>query len=508
MLKKILSVAGITLLSRVTGFARDILLAAALGAGALADALVVAMKLPNQFRAIFAEGAFSAAYVPIYARLRQTDGEGIAQRFANQIFSLLAGSQLVLLLLALGGMPLIVALLAPGFVGDGARFDLAVALSRITFPYLLMVTLVTQLTGSLNAADRFVAGAFAPVLLNLSMIAALLLATLFPTAAHAAAWGVALAGVLELALLAVAAHRADVLPGLERPKATQEFRAFWKAFLPGVIGSSATQIAMLADLILSTLVAQGGPAAMYYADRLYQLPIGVIAIAAGTVLLPEMSRLFGAGESDRAHRAQSRALAFALVLSAPAFAAFLVIPQEIISGMFQRGAFTASDAALAAQILAAYGVGLPAVVMIRSAVASFHARSDTLTPMLVAFAALAVNVLAKILLSRFIGLPGLALATAIGAWINVALLVFLALRSQRMNLGESFFAAAALASVAAAIMGWAMLALRAIAQARLEALTWFRHEMTLAFLGGAGLLVYAAIVLVGARLVGLQLRRM
>jgi putative peptidoglycan lipid II flippase len=405
-------------------------------------------------------------------------------------------------------MPLIVTLLAPGFVGDGTRFELAVALSRITFPYLLMVTLVTQLTGSLNAADRFVAGAFAPVLLNLSMIAALLLAGMFPTAAHAAAWGVTLAGILELVLLVVAARRAGVLPGLERPRATPELRAFGKAFLPGIVGSSATQIAMLADLILSTLVAQGGPAAMYYADRLYQLPIGVIAIAVGTVLLPEMSRLIGAGEADRAHRAQSRALSLALVLSAPAFAAFLVIPREIMSGMFQRGAFSASDAALAAQILAAYGAGLPAIVMIRSAVASFHARSDTLTPMLVAFVALAINVLAKIVLSRAIGLPGLALATAIGAWVNFALLAFLALRSRRMALGGNVYAAAALASIGAAVMGWVMLGMRASVGDRLEELNWFRQELTLAMLAGTGLLVYAAIILAGSRLIGLDLRRM
>src|SRR5918911_3828446 len=242
MLRHILSVGGWTLVSRVTGFARDVVIAAVMGVGPIADAFVVALRLPNHFRAIFGEGAFTAAFVPAYARAREADAVK-ARDFADRVFTLMLAVQVALLVAALLGMPWVVRLLAPGFSEDPARFDLAVTLTRITFPYLLFVTLVTLLSGLLNAHERFAAAAAAPILLNVALVAALALAFLFPTAGHAAAWGVAAAGVLELLLVWVDARRAGLAPALRRPAWDAAMRGFFRALGPAVVGSAGVQIA-------------------------------------------------------------------------------------------------------------------------------------------------------------------------------------------------------------------------------------------------------------------------
>ncbi|MGL4729255.1 MAG: murein biosynthesis integral membrane protein MurJ, partial [Bosea sp. (in: a-proteobacteria)] len=382
MLRKLLSVGGFTLLSRLTGFARDLVLAAILGASALMDVFIVALKLPNHFRAIFGEGAFNQAYVPVYARLREQAGEAKSALFSNRVFTLLLIVQLVLLAIALPLMPKLVGLIAPGFVGDPVRFDLAVALARITFPYLACITLVTLLAGNLNAVDKFAAAAAAPILLNISIVAALGIAFLFPSAAHAAAWGVLAAGILELLLLIIAARRAGVAAALARPRIDPEMKAFLKALGPAVIGSAGVQIALFADTIIASLLPQGSYAALYYAERLYQLPIGVIAIAAGTVLLPTMSRALARGDELAAARTQNRTLGLALLLAGPAVAVCLAIPDIAVGALFGRGAFDQAAAEASGRVLAAYAIGLPAIVVIRAVVTSFHARSDTTTPVI------------------------------------------------------------------------------------------------------------------------------
>jgi putative peptidoglycan lipid II flippase len=428
MLRKLLSVGGWTLVSRVTGFARDVMMAAMMGAGPLADAFVVALRLPNHFRAIFGEGAFNSAFIPTYAKTRAEKGEGEAQAFAGNILSLMLWVQLAVLALALIFMPQLVALVAPGFPEDPFKFELAVTLTRITFPYLLFVTLVTLYSSLLNAHDRFAAAAAAPVLLNASLIAGLGLAFLFPSAGHAAAWGVCAAGVLELILVWADTRRAGIAPALLRPHLTGPVRHFFKTFLPAVVGSAGVQIAMFADTIIASFLPSGAVSAIYYADRLYQLPIGVIGIAAGTVLLPEMSRHLATGDAPSAYRAQNRTVGLTLILAAPFMVAFLVMPYLIVSALFGRGAFDSAAASEAARVLAAYALGLPAIVLIRSALASFHARSDTVTPLIASLSAVAMNVMLKLILISPFGAAGLALATAIGAWINFILLIVLAWR--------------------------------------------------------------------------------
>src|SRR6201994_3226193 len=279
MIGRILTVGGYTLLSRITGFLRDIMLAAFLGAGPVADAFFVAFRLPNHFRAIFAEGAFNAAFIPAYARIRTQEGTEAAKLFGDRIFTLLLATQILLLVLALAFTPQAIDLLAPGFSREPQQFALAVNLTRITFPYLLLITLVTLWGGILNALQRFAAAAAAPILLNLSMMVTLLLAAFFPTAGHAAAWGVLISGVLQAMLVAGDAWRVGVLPVLRWPELDADVRQFFRALGPATVGSAGVQLALFADTIIASFLPAGAVSALYYADRLNPPSLGVIGIA-------------------------------------------------------------------------------------------------------------------------------------------------------------------------------------------------------------------------------------
>src|SRR3981081_988665 len=306
MLGRIFTVGGYTFLSRLTGFARDIMLAAILGAGPVADAFFVAFRLPNHFRAIFAEGAFNAAFVPAYAHVHGERGAERARLFADRIFTLLFLSQLILLVVAWLFMPQAMSLLAPGFSDDAEQRRLAIELTRITFPYLLLITMVTLYGGMLNVMHRFASAAAASIFLNLSMMMTLALAAFFPSAGHAAAWGVLISGFLQYFLLAADLAAAGGLPRFAPPKLDEDVRAFLRALGPATLGSMGTQVALFADTIIATFLPAGALSALYYADRLNQLPIGVIGIAIGTVLLPEMSRRLTSGDHAGAMAVQRR----------------------------------------------------------------------------------------------------------------------------------------------------------------------------------------------------------
>jgi putative peptidoglycan lipid II flippase len=308
MFRKILSVGGFTLLSRLAGFVRDVVMAAVLGAGPIADAFLVAFRLPNHFRAIFAEGAFNAAFVPTYARLREQGGVATARAFADEILTGMAVVHGVLLVAALAFTPQFVGLLAPGLADDPARFDLAVALTRITFPYLALISVATLIAGALNASDRFAMAAASPILLNVCMITTLLSAALFVNAGYAAAWGGLISGMAQVALVAWDAERSGIGLRFGWPKLDPGTRQFLKALGPAIIGSAGVQIALFADTIIATFLPTGALSALYYADRINQLPIGVVGIAIGTVLLPEMSRRLAAGDDAGAAHSQSRAI--------------------------------------------------------------------------------------------------------------------------------------------------------------------------------------------------------
>jgi putative peptidoglycan lipid II flippase len=495
MIDRILTVGGITLLSRVTGFLRDILLAAVLGAGPVADAFFVALRLPNHFRAIFAEGAFNAAFIPAYARVRVASGPDAVAVFGDRIFTLLLASQIVLLGVALVLTPGVIDLLAPGFSKDPARFSLAIELTRITFPYLLLVSLVTLYGGILNALDRFAAAAAAPILLNLSMMMTLGLAMYFPTAGHAAAWGVLLAGFLEFFLVGGAAARAGVLPRFAWPRLDPEVMLFLKRFWPATIGSAGTQIALFADTIIASFLATGALSALYYADRLNQLPIGVIGIAAGTVLLPEMARRITAGDEGGASHSQNRAIELTLLLSVPCLVAFVAVPDAIMRGLFSRGAFSEAAAHASALTLMAYAIGLLPFVLMRSVTAAFLARGDTATPVKALFVGVVVNVALKILLMDRYAQVGLAFATSVGAWINLALLVWLSARRNFLHIDARLLRSSVKFAVAGVILGVILLACQTVTGSLFAG--WRLHnEFTLLMLGFVGAVAYGAAILV------------
>ena len=491
MLKKIVSVGAWTMVSRFTGLVRDLVTASILGAGPVADAFFVAFRLPNHFRAIFGEGAFNAAFVPAYTRVHEQEGDEAAKLFQGRIVSLLLIAQIVLLAVALSFMPQVLGLLAPGFGAEGGRYDLAVELTRITFPYLAFITLATLYGAVLNAHGRFTAAAAAPILLNVAMVAALLAWHLFPSAGHAAAWGVTISGVLQLLVLLAATKRAGLLALPKRVRFGGPVKAFFAALGPATIGSMGVQIAMFADTIIASLLPTGAVSSLYYADRIYQLPLGVIGIAAGTVLLPEMSRLLAAGKTDAAHAAQNRTIFLTWLLAAPFLAGFLVVPDLIMHAIFVRGAFTGQAADAAAAALLAYGVGLPAVVLIRSAVASFYARGDTKTPLIASFAALGANLVLKLALMGPLEQAGLALATSIGAWINLGLLVFLAMRRQNMAPDQRLIRRLGAIALATVLMAITMLAVTGPAASLSASLPRWPLLGQLALTGLAGGVVYA-----------------
>ena len=496
MIDRILTVSGFTLLSRISGFLRDIVLASVLGAGPVADAFFVALRLPNHFRAIFAEGAFNAAFVPAYARLHQAGSGGKSATFADRVFTLLLASQVVLLGIALLFTPWVIGLLAPGFAKGSAQFDLAVDLTRITFPYLLLVTLVTLYSGILNALGRFAVAAAAPILLNVSMIAALALAAFFPTPGHAAAWGVFIAGCLEALLVGGDAWRQGVLPRLRWPRFDVDVKAFLKRFAPATIGSAETQIALFFDTIIATLLATGALSSLYYADRINQLPIGVIGIAAGTVLLPEMANRLAAGDEKGARHSQNRAIEFTLLLAIPCFVAFLLVPETIMRGLFLRGKFTDANAAAAAATLSAYAIGLMPFVLIRSMAVTFLSRGDTLTPVKALFFAVIVNVALKVLLYEQYAQVGLAFATSIGAWVNVALLWWFATRAKLITFDESLRRSTVRLAAAGLTLGLALFISERVLRELVGGWTSYRDELMLALLAVVGMLVYGGAVIV------------
>lgn len=495
MIGRIFTVGGFTLLSRITGFARDVMLAAVLGAGPVADAFFVALRLPNHFRAIFAEGAFNAAFVPAYARIREQSGTDKARLFADQIFTMLLAVQVALLAVALIFMPQVVSLLAPGFNDDPKRYALAVELTRITFPYLLLITLVTLYGGILNAIQRFAAAAAAPILLNLSMILALAFATFFPTAGHAAAWGVLLAGVLEVLLLIGDAARANVLAWFRRPRLDDDIKKFFRALGPATVGSAGVQLALFADTVIASFLAAGAVSALYYADRLNQLPIGVIGIAVGTVLLPDMARRIAAGDEAGARHVQNRAIELTLLLSIPCLVAFLIVPDLIMRALFQRGAFTTADASAAAATLAAYALGLFPFVLIRSLTATFFARGDTATPVKASLTAAAVNIAFKIALMGSLAQVGLALATAIGAWVNLILVMWFAVREKLIGWDERLKRSLIRLALAGCVLGALLiLAVRPVS-GLFATMPFFRDETTLAVLAIGSAAIYVAMIL-------------
>jgi len=419
LLSGFLTVGFWTLMSRIMGFVRDIMIAAFLGAGPVAEAFLVAFSLPNMFRRFFAEGAFNMAFVPIFSKkLEAQDG---AADFARDAFTGLATILLIFTLLALALMPWLVLAMASGFAGD-ARFDLAVFYGRIAFPYILFISLAALLSGVLNATGRFVAAAAAPVLLNILFVGALLLGHRVGWDVGATlAWTVPVAGIAQMALVWVAAHRAGFTLTLRRPRLSPELKRLAIIAAPAALAGGVVQVNLLVGRQVASFF-DGAIAWLNYADRLYQLPLGVVGIAVGVVLLPDLSRRLRAGDTDGGRDAFNRAMEFSLALTIPAAVALVVIPGPLIAVLFERGAFDPADTAATALAVAVYGVGLPAFVMQKALQPLFFAREDTRSPFHYALGSLVVNAVIAIGLAPVIGYIAAALGTTLAGWAMVLLL--------------------------------------------------------------------------------------
>ncbi|MGR3756282.1 MAG: murein biosynthesis integral membrane protein MurJ [Tranquillimonas sp.] len=424
-----------TLLSRVLGFARDILIAATLGAGPVAEAFLVAFALPNMFRRFFAEGAFNMAFVPMFSKKLEAGDD--AEGFARDAFAAMCVILTGFTILGILAMPLLVRAMASGFLGD-ERFPLAVEYGRIAFPYILFISLAALLSGVLNSAGRFLAAAAAPVLLNIVFITGIGIGWLTGRPAtemlglgldralelhmgDALAISVPFAGLVQLALVWWAAARAGFRVGLRRPRLTPELKRLAIIAGPAALAGGVVQV----NLLIGRQVASffdGAIAWLNYADRLYQLPLGVVGIAIGVVLLPELSRRLRAEDHAGGRHAYNRAAEMALILTVPSAAAFLAIPGPLVSVLFERGAFDAADTRATALALAVYGLGLPAFVLQKVLQPLYFAREDTRTPFRFALVSMVVNAALAIGLAPVAGFLSAAIGTTLAGWAMVLLL--------------------------------------------------------------------------------------
>lgn len=483
-----------TALSRILGFVRDMLMAALLGSGPVADAFVVAFRLPNLFRRLLSEGALNAAFVPIHAREEKKGGPEAAALFAGD--ALVSFSLVLLALTALFeiGMGLVVLALAPGFARDPAKMELTIHLARIAFPYLALATIAALFAGLLNTAHRFAMAAFAPVAFNVVLVGILAGAFFLdgdgPRIAAFLAAGVVLAGAVQLVLCIVAVRRARIAIAWRRPRWTPALAALFTLALPGLFAGGAAQI----NAFIGAIVASSSPGAvswLYYADRVYQLPLGIVGVAIGLVLLPDLARRLAAGDEKGAALSQDRAVEFALAASLPAALAMGILAYPIVDVLFRHGAFDDRAAFETARTLAAFAIGLPGYMLAKALQPAFFARGDLRTPTLIAAGGALVDLILALALFPVLAQVGVALAAAAAGWLNaLALSVLLVLRARHRPSPETLRRIAMMA-VATLVMGlflWAAMALLA----PLLSGAFILRVLALAFLCLGGFAVYVA----------------
>ncbi|OIQ95389.1 putative peptidoglycan biosynthesis protein MurJ [mine drainage metagenome] len=428
-----LTVGAFTLLSRLTGFLRDAMIAQVLGAGLVADSFLVAFKLPNLFAQIFADNALSSVFVPLFSSLSEHRGRRAAWAFADQVWSVLILLAAAFSLLMVVLMPWAMLVFAPGLGEVPGRRALAVLLARIAFPYFIFAALAALLTGMLNALGRFAAAAAAMSILNVTLVAVLVLRGPGMRADHALAWGAVLAGVLQVLWLLAAVRRAGRLPRLVRPRPTPEARTMLRRLLPATLGGGLAQINMLSDTLLASLLPTGALSYLYYAERVSLFPLGVVGIAVGTVLLPLLSRQLAGGDPAAAADSQNRALEAGLFLILPSAAGLLVLAQPIVALLFRHGQFSAADAVATARTLQAYVLGAPGLIVVRLLSPAFYARGDTRTPVLVTACAFGLDLALTLLLMPWLAHVAIALGDSLAATLNAAISVFLLARRRQLR---------------------------------------------------------------------------
>ncbi|MBQ4472342.1 MAG: murein biosynthesis integral membrane protein MurJ [Alphaproteobacteria bacterium] len=446
LLKSIATVSGGTAISRVVGFIRDILIARFLGASMAADAFFVALRFPNLFRSLFAEGTLNVAFVPLFTG-ELHKGKKDALNFAKAVFSFLFYVLLIFVVVMEILMPALMFLFAPGFDEVLGKLELTTTLSRITFPFLMFVSLVSLLAGVLNSVGKFWAAAFTPTILNLCMIGALLGFTPFLSGdsapAYALAWGVTGAGIVELLFLGWHIKKAGYLFGLMNPitalfHMTKEVKTLLKKMAPGVLGSGVYQINLFLDTLFVSLVGAGAMSWLNYAQHLFQLPIGIIGVAIGTALLPVLSHHIKAGEKEQANTQLNRGLELSIAMSGASMIGLIVLAEPIIRTLFEHGMFNATDTTNTANALVVFAIGLPAYMMTKALSPFFYARGDTTTPVKIAIVGVILNAILALTLMQFWGYIGIALATGLTTWINAGQYWFRLRHNKEFSLDHLF----------------------------------------------------------------------
>ncbi|MBT6033161.1 MAG: murein biosynthesis integral membrane protein MurJ [Kordiimonadaceae bacterium] len=427
-----------TMVSRVLGFIRDILMAAVLGAGFVTDCFVVAFKLPNFFRRLFAEGAFSASFVPIFSATVEKEGREEALKFAEEAFACLAMTLLLFVGLMEVFTPALIYAMANGFTDDEAKFALAVTLTRYTFPFIMFVSLVSLLAGVLNSLGKFAETAATPIILNICLISALVFgANTMDTPAHTLSIAVSVAGIIQLVFLFRACNKAGYRIRIRMPHLTPRVKKLLLVMGPAALGAGVIQLNLLLDMIIATHLPDASMSYLYFADRLNQLPVGVIGVALGTVLLPFLSRSIASGDEAQVVKSQNQAIEMGLFFTIPAMVAFIIVPNDLIHVLLERSNFSAQATLQTSLTLAAYAAGLPAYVLAKVFVPGYFARGDTKTPLKFAIVALFVNVSLNLILMQYFAHVGLAMATAISAWINVFMLAGGLIRSGHYSIEKA-----------------------------------------------------------------------
>jgi putative peptidoglycan lipid II flippase len=416
-----------TFLSRIFGFVRDILIARFLGSTVTADAFFVAFRIPNFFRRVLAEGAYSAALIPVFSGVvidSKDDHE--AADFVENTMSLLLFVTVILTFIFYFGMPYIIQILAPGFSSNKEAYELAVHFGKIIFPYLIFISLVAHFTAIINVHGKFAAGAFAPVILNISFILSLFfLSPQLSSAGHALSYGVLIGGLFQFIFLYQAVLKL-YRPRIRIPQLNKKLKKFFRLFFPGVISSGVIQLNIIIGTIIASFLPVGAISHIYYADRLNQFPLAIFGIAMGIVLLPSLSKAIKNKNKEEIEITQNRSLEFCLLISLPSAAGLYILSTPIIHILFERGAFVAQDTFYTAKVLSIFSLGLPAYILIKVLVTCFFAREDTKNPLYISIISVIINIILALLLIGSMREMGIALATAISAWVN-AFLLFLVL---------------------------------------------------------------------------------
>ncbi len=487
-----------TMMSRVLGLVRDTLIANYLGASVVNDALITATKLPNLFRRMFAEGAFNAAFIPLYARRIENEGEDDAAQFAGESIAALFFLVALIVIFFQITMPWTLNVLGGGLDKELAQFDgrsvydLAVFYARITMPYLLLMSLAALLSGMLNTHNRFAMAAFVPVLYNLVTISIMLLATQGDISLEKLGLylsiGMTASGFLQLGMLFYALKRSGIKLPLFRPRLTPGVKRLFVLGVPGMISAGITHINITVSHRISTL-QESAPSWLYYSDRLYQLPLGIIGIAMGVALLPALSRRLRSGDESGAMTSMNRAIEITAYLTIPATVALAVMPQFLVSGLFERGMFSAFDTQQTAQALQMFAFGLPAFVLLKVLTPAFFARENTKTPMIFAAISAAINLVFGVIMFFTLGFYGLALATTIAGWANVILLARVLMQKGHLKLDRRLRLRLPRVGAAAAAMGLAVFFLSRWARPMLDGFI-INDYFWLAVVCGIGMFIY------------------